>query len=76
MVQLWAMASRFPFSLRFALREFIAYGLNGCPEIVVTPPIIPEEGMVEVRIRVGLAGFAGDALADCRGSGVIGGTGL
>jgi hypothetical protein len=32
--------------------------------------------MVDVRIRVGLAGFGGDDSADWRGMGVIGGAGL
>jgi hypothetical protein len=32
--------------------------------------------MVDVRIRVGLAGLAGEAVADCLVAGVIGGAGL
>jgi hypothetical protein len=32
--------------------------------------------MVDVRIRVGLAGLTGEAVADCLAVGVIGGAGL
>ena len=32
--------------------------------------------MVDVRIRVGLGGLAGEAVADCLVAGVIGGAGL
>lgn len=32
--------------------------------------------MVEVRIKVGLAGLAGEAVADCLVAGVTGGAGL
>jgi len=32
--------------------------------------------MVDVRIRVGLAGLVGEAVADCLVAGVIGGAGL